>query len=174
VVTITFSLFAPDAPTINSVTAGNVGELTVTWNVVSGAYFYDVYYNYADNTGTAVKVSNVTSPFKITGIAGNTTYYVWVIARNLSVESGFSGNVTGTTDSFPQSQTISIDLFPSAQVILPQSVTVSKTSSITLSATGDFTSYQWYLDGEAAGTTTNYYFLGVGKTQGAVADGILP
>jgi len=166
-VTITFGVPSLAVPAVTSVTKGNAGELIVTWNEVANANFYDVYYNYTDNTTNPAAVSSVTSPYTITGLAGATTYHVWVVARNACVESGFGESVNGTTSSFPQSPSFSINLFPSAENILPQSVSVSRTSYLALSVTGIYAAYQWYIDGEEAGSGATYNFIGIGKTLGA-------
>jgi hypothetical protein len=97
-------------------------------------------------------------------------YYVWVKARTVNAEGGFGESVQGTTASSLRPQVISITLFPSADNILPQSVTVSRTGSVTLSVTGNnLSSFQWYVDGEQAGTNASLFnFTGTGKRSGAV------
>ena len=93
----------PVAPTGITASSGN-GELTVTWNEVSGASSYNLYYasvsgvtktNYAGLPNGATS-SGVTTPHIITGLIDGTTYYLVVTAVNAYGESIESAEVTAT------------------------------------------------------------------------------
>jgi fibronectin type 3 domain-containing protein len=65
-------------------------SIQVTWGAATGATDYDVRYGTATGSYTTT-VSSVTSPYTITGLTANTTYFIIVRARN-SVGSGASAS----------------------------------------------------------------------------------
>jgi len=80
----------PSAPTGVTATAQSSSSIKVTWNNVSGATSYDVYYeigfsstrNFADNvSGTS---------YTHTGLEADTTYWYYIKAKNSAGESGYS------------------------------------------------------------------------------------
>lgn len=84
-----------DAFTISSTSAASSTSIVVTWGSASGASAYDV--RYGTTAGTyATTASGVTSPYTITGLAANTTYYIIVRARN-TIGSGTSANTPEVT-----------------------------------------------------------------------------
>jgi uncharacterized protein (TIGR02145 family) len=129
-------------PVISTVVAGN-GSATVTWNAVTGATSYNLYFN----TGTTVdkatgsRLTGVTSPKLVAGLTNGTQYAFAVSAVNAGGESGLSGIVTAT----PQVAA------PSAPVI---SGVVAGDGSATVSwgAVTGATSYNLYYK---AGTTVD-------------------
>ncbi len=102
---------APSAPTSVIATAGD-GQITISWDSVSGATSYDIYWatysgvSKADYEGI---ISNATSPYTHTGLTNGTTYYYVVTAENSYGESDDSSEVsatpsgTGTAPSAPTS-----------------------------------------------------------------------
>lgn len=86
-----------------SVTAGNTSA-TLTWNTVTGATSYHIFYATEANiisknisafqNGTWIK--NVTTPYTITGLQNNKTYYFVVTAVKGSEESSQSLEVSAT------------------------------------------------------------------------------
>jgi hypothetical protein len=91
------------APQNLSVTAGNTSA-TLTWNTVTGATSYHVFYATEPNiisknisafeNGTWIK--NVTTPYTVTGLQNNKTYYFVVTAVKGSEESSQSLEVSVT------------------------------------------------------------------------------
>ncbi len=75
---------------LTSVSPTSSTSLTISWPSVLGAQTYDVLYR-NNPTGTYTTASNKTSPFILTGLVANTTYYVVVKAKN-TIGSGFSVN----------------------------------------------------------------------------------
>ena len=87
---------APSAPSIN-VAAGDA-YVTVTWAGVSGATSYNLYYKLGGSVtiATGTKLSNVTSPKDVTGLANGSQYAFIVTAVNSNGESGASNTATAT------------------------------------------------------------------------------
>ncbi|MBD5161952.1 MAG: hypothetical protein HDT14_08090 [Oscillibacter sp.] len=90
---------APDAPDMVSVSALD-GALSVSWKASGGATWYEVYYTSVENApaasyarwdGTLTGTSTT-----ITGLANDTTYYIYIIAGNDVGRSGPSRISTGT------------------------------------------------------------------------------
>jgi hypothetical protein len=86
----------PETPGIPTVIPGN-RELSVSWQVVEGALFYEVWTGTTNNLANAVKqgadVSGTLTT--LTNLAGGTTYYVWLKAKNHVGTSGFSPAASG-------------------------------------------------------------------------------
>jgi fibronectin type 3 domain-containing protein len=84
---------------ISSVSPLSTTSLQVTWAAVSGASTYNV--RYGTNTGVySTTVSNVTSPYTITGLSANTNYFIQVQAQN-TIGSGASVNSTESSQITP-------------------------------------------------------------------------
>jgi len=99
---------APSAPAIPVLTAGS-REMTVSWQAVDFAESYEVWLGTLDNSTLAQKYgSDITGGVTetvITGLVNEITYYVWIKAKNVVGESGFS---------------FSASCIPSAFVIIPE------------------------------------------------------
>ncbi|MES2527358.1 MAG: fibronectin type III domain-containing protein [Bdellovibrionota bacterium] len=79
-----------------SATTATTTTIQVTWGAASGATAYDVKYGTVSGTYTTT-LTNQTSPYTITGLTGNTTYYIIVTARNASGGSVNSAQVSQIT-----------------------------------------------------------------------------
>lgn len=67
-------------------------QITLTWNSVSTATSYNLYYGTAINVSTgSTKVSTITSPYTLTGLTDSTTYYFRISANHVSAEGDLSG-----------------------------------------------------------------------------------
>ena len=127
--------------TLTSVTAPTATSVQVTFPTTSGGDLYDVLYGTTTGTYTTT-ASAVTSPHTITGLSGNTDYFVTVRARN-TVGSGAARSTAELSVKTP--------------VAAPTSVVASAgTSLINLSwgAVSGATSYKVY-----RGTTTGVHTL---------------
>ena len=125
----------PSAPVIKSAIAG-VGSITVSWDTVSGAQSYNLFYHTGPtvDTTTGTKMAGVTSPVQIPGLTNDTQYAIAVCAANASGESGPSNTVTAIPQMAPSIST------------QPQSQTATVGQNVTFSIAADGTaplSYQW-------------------------------
>lgn len=101
----------PAAPNLTSV-VGGANSITVSWQSVSGATGYRVYYdedasnppytpaNTATQGNSPVNAGNVTS-LKLTGLSAGTRYYAAVTAFNADGESGYSNERSDRTSNPP-------------------------------------------------------------------------
>jgi hypothetical protein len=85
------------APTGVSATAG-AGQVTISWNSVTGAMSYNIYYSATPGvtTSNGTKITNVTSPYTASALTNGTTYYFRITAVNSSGESAASSQVSAT------------------------------------------------------------------------------
>lgn len=92
---------AAGAPTGVSASGGN-GQITVSWNPVSGATSYNVYYQVTSGVtiGSATKVAGATSPCTISGLADAMSYYVIVASANAGGETASNEVSTSTNPTF--------------------------------------------------------------------------
>jgi len=90
---------APAAPT-GLIATGGTNQVTLSWNTVSSATSYNVYYatssGVTKTSGTKIS-SAATSPAVLTGLAAGTSYYYIVTAVNSAGESTASIQVAATT-----------------------------------------------------------------------------
>lgn len=86
----------PAIPTGITATAGNA-KVTVSWNSSTGATSYNIYYATSPGvTKAGAKVANATSPYDVTGLTNDTTYYFVVTAVNSAGESEESSENSAT------------------------------------------------------------------------------
>lgn len=92
----------PAAPTVMTA-VGGMNQVTISWNAVSGATSYNLYYSTTAGVTTVngTKIANVTSPYVQTGLLTNTTYYYVLTAVNAVGESPPSAQFQATTTSAP-------------------------------------------------------------------------
>jgi len=92
----------PAAPT-GVVATGGTKAVTISWNAVSGATSYNVYWSTTLGVTVAngTKIAGVTSPFTHTGRADGTAYFYIVTAVNSAGESIASAQATATTTPAP-------------------------------------------------------------------------
>jgi len=92
----------PSAPqTAPIVSAGNE-QLAVSWQAIEGANVYEVWIGTANNSADAVKLADNISALSsiISDLTNETTYYVWIKAKNSIGTSGFSPMASGTPQIF--------------------------------------------------------------------------
>jgi hypothetical protein len=93
---------APSAPTgVSATDETYTDHVQVSWNSVSGATAYEVWRNTSNNSASATKLGDYTSPYNDYGVTPNTTYYYWVKAKNSCGTSGFSASDTGYASPGP-------------------------------------------------------------------------
>lgn len=85
--------------TISSLTALSTSSLQVSWPVVTGAATYDVAWGTSSGSYSG-SATGVTSPYSITGLSANTTYFVKVVAKN-AIGAGASVDSTEANAKTP-------------------------------------------------------------------------
>jgi fibronectin type 3 domain-containing protein len=88
---------APSAPSTPFLASGDK-QITVTWAAVHGATAYEVWGGTANDSSTSTKWgSDVSGLYALFfSLNNNTTYYVWIKAKNSVGTSGFSPAASGT------------------------------------------------------------------------------
>jgi hypothetical protein len=82
----------PDAPSGLTASGLSTSEIKVEWDDSTGASGYDLMVN-------GVLVSNVSSPYSNTGLAGNSIYTYRIRAKNCSGSSEWSSTANAITKS---------------------------------------------------------------------------
>jgi len=94
---------APVAPSKPSVIAGS-HKLIVYWEAVELTESYEVWYGTSDNSALAQKygsdISGGITTATITSLENDTTYYVWIKAKNIKGTSDFSPVASDKTSAF--------------------------------------------------------------------------
>ncbi len=91
----------PAAPTGVSVIPG-INQLSVSWNAVSDAETYTVYYDVSEEDYASAEqiLPDLTSPgTDLTNLSEGTSYNIWVMAHNKYGRSDISQRYTGTTEA---------------------------------------------------------------------------
>jgi VCBS repeat-containing protein len=82
---------------INAAHTENSGELKVSWNSVTDATAYEVWYHTVNNSADATQSPDVGGTTKtLTGLTNGTIYYIWVRSKNAAGAGNFSSPVMGT------------------------------------------------------------------------------
>ncbi len=148
----------PAAPANVKLACGGDTGLTVSWDPVANATSYDLFYSTQSRVAEqedsedveAKRVKNVTSPFALTGLTANTTYFVMVRAINDGRRGPPSAEVSMTTTTC----TTSTPVVPAA----PANVTANggiKQTTLTWAAVSGATSYNLYWSTTTGVTTAN-------------------
>ena len=145
---------APVAVTGLVATAGN-GQVTLTWNAVSGATSYQLYRTgNSGNESATPSVSGLTgTTFTDTGLNPGTTYYYRVVAVNSSGASGFSSEASASTPGTnPDSTKFNFEVDP--QLWAPGGAQISGVASSTAQHYAGLRSLAVNFGGAAAGTSS--------------------
>jgi len=149
------------APTGLTATAGN-GQVTLTWNSVSNAYYYKIYRsNSATGTYSYIGTAYSTS-YTNTGLTNGQTYYYKVSAVDYSYnESALSSYVSAT----PTSTAISGDSYEDddsfTQYTSISPATYSQSQSRSIQPGGDYDYIRFYAN---SGKTYVFYTTGTTDT----------
>jgi len=158
----------PDVPTGISATAASAASITVSWNPVSGAMIYKIYYEEGVSTNKilAGQINNETS-YTHTGLQSNTIYRYYIVSSNSAGDSGYSSSAsattlpaapTGVSASAVSTSSISVSWNPvsGASSYKIYYTTGSSTGSKILAGTVNGTSYSHT---SLTAGTTYYYFI---------------
>ncbi|MDR2741314.1 MAG: fibronectin type III domain-containing protein, partial [Treponema sp.] len=136
-------------PSIVTATDSSRSSITVSWNSVSNASYYYIY-RATSSDGEYSQVGSTSSSYTSytdTGLSLNTTYYYKVSAysNNYNEESAQSPDFPCTITVTAAQVTVSFTE-PKDETI---TVTQSQNDSgvLTVSVSGSFSSYRWFLDG---------------------------
>lgn len=155
--------------TLSSASLAVVNSVDLTWASATGADSYNVIYGTTTGTYTAT-VTGVTSPYRVTGLSGGTTYYFRVVAKN-NVGSGVQLNSTNELSATPVGligapTTVAVTANP-GQAILTWSAVSGAASYIVRRGTtsGSYTTIAngvggtTYTDTTVSDGTTYYYIV---------------
>jgi len=109
------------APTGLYASASSSSSVTLYWNSVSGASYYNVYYYTSNSSSNSAYYSyTYSTSLTVTGLNSNTAYYFWVKAVDYNYnESGFSSYAYATTtSSTPSSPTLTATAYSPSIVSL--------------------------------------------------------
>jgi titin len=114
----------PASPTGVVATAQSSTGILVTWNPVSTATSYDVYYAFSNSSSSAIFVGNVPSPpYTHINLQPNTAYYYFIKSKNSAGDSGFSSSASAKT-SVPEITKPTSPTGVSASLLPPNSIRV--------------------------------------------------
>lgn len=155
---------APAGVTAN----GAAGQVTLSWNAVSNATSYNVYYSTTAGVSVAngTKIAGATTPYVQSSLTAGTTYYYIVTAVNSAGESVASAQVLATTSSTP-TPTPTLPAAPAGVMA------AGGTNQVTISwsAVSNATSYNIYWSNKSGVTTSNGTKIS-GATSPAVQAGL--
>jgi hypothetical protein len=155
---VTGTLVAP--PSGLSVSSLTSDSVTLSWNVVAGATGYFIYRSTSsDGTYTKITSSAVTGlSYTDTGRTASTKYY-YKVSSNSGVGEGAQSAYVSATTQIGTSATITLAV-QNDVAISTQSVSIPRGESRIFQVMGDYTSYQWYLNGSTIiGATAASYTL---------------
>lgn len=89
----------PNAPTGVTATAQSSSSISVSWDSVSGATSYRVYYEVGSSSDKNLADTVTGTSYTHTGLQASTTYYYYIKAVNSAGESGYSSYKSATTQS---------------------------------------------------------------------------
>jgi fibronectin type 3 domain-containing protein len=162
----------PAAPTGVSASGGE-GQVTIAWDAVEDATSYRLYYSTRsrsaeqteDEEAEAKQIKNVTSPYVLTGLAPDTTYYFTLRALIGNRRGPSSAEASATTSAAAPAPTI-----PAAPADVAATGGTRQTT-ITWSEVGGASAYNLYWSTSAGVTAANGTRIG-GVTSPAVHTGL--
>ncbi len=150
------------APTGLTATATSSSSIKLTWNSVSGATEYQVYYSeYLYSSSASLLNTTILTSTTATGLKANTKYYFWIKATNGTTKSVYSVcayATTKTTSSSGSSSTTTTTL--SAPTGVTAIAASSSTVELSWNSVSGATSYYVYVSEYSSSSTAS----SVGRT----------
>jgi fibronectin type 3 domain-containing protein len=144
----------PLAPPGNlQATTLSADSIRISWDAPLNGVSYRVYRSDTSGGEYAPVGTSSTTTYTNTGLSDGTTYYYKVSTVKGSAESALSASVVFATTQIGTSATITLVVQTDA-VISTQSASIPRGQSRVFQVMGDYTSYQWYLNGGAISEAT--------------------
>lgn len=136
----------PSTPSGVTATAQSSSSIKVSWNTVSEATSYEVYYEIGSSSTKNLAGTAYSTSYTHTGLQGNTTYYYYIKAVNSVGQSSYSSYAKATTTSETSKPNAPTGVTASRNPRSDQYVTIS------WNAVNGATSYKIYYATSASGT----------------------
>jgi hypothetical protein len=150
----------PTAPTNLKASPGNA-SITFTWDTVSGATAYNLYYGTTSGvtTTSGIKIAGVASQKTLSGLTNGIPYYAVITAVNANGESSISSEVSATpvVEQNLASLIVGNWAFDASQSIWPGDSPVGFTGTLTINSNKTFSQTLYngvFLDTNISGTYT--------------------
>jgi fibronectin type 3 domain-containing protein len=139
----------PLAPSGNlQATTQSVDSIRISWDASIDGVSYQVYRSDTSGGEYAPIGTSSTTFYTNTGLSEGTTYYYKVSTVKGNSESALSSPAVSATTQIGTSSTITLAI-QNDVAISTQSVSIPRGQSRIFQVTGNYTSYQWYLNGSA-------------------------
>jgi hypothetical protein len=137
------------APTGVSATAQSSSSINITWNAVSDATNYDVYYEVGSSSTKNFAGNTTSTSYTHNSLTASTTYYYYIKAKNNVGESDYSSSDYATTHSSSGGGTA-----PSAPTGVSATAQSSSSISISWNSVSGAAGYYIYRSSSTYGTYT--------------------
>ncbi len=160
----------PTAPTGVAATVQSSSSINISWNTVSGATNYNVYYAIGSSATKNLAGTVSTTSYTHTGLQASTSYYYYIKATNSKGESDYSFYTSATTSSGSNNGGGGTTTKPSS----PTNVSATNIGSallptiqISWSSVSNATSYKVYRSNSTSGS---YFQIGSATSSTSLGD----
>jgi len=142
----------PSVPAGVTAAGATTSQLTLSWQPVSGATSYNLYWSTTSGvtTTSGTKLAQVSSPYLHNGLNPNTTYYYIVTALNGAGESSVSGQVSATTTTATTATTAATVVTAPAIPTAPSALAGTNQVTLSWNPVSGATSYNVYWTNDPA------------------------
>jgi fibronectin type 3 domain-containing protein len=156
----------PSAPTGVTATAQSSSSISVSWDQVSGATSYEVYYEIGSSTTKNLAGTVSGTSYTHTGLQASTTYYYYIKAVNSAGSSDYSSDDFATTSSSGGGGETSA---PSVPTGVTATALTSTSIRISWNTVPGATSYKIYSP-NGPGSSSNFVLLDTATTNSYTDD----